>query len=521
MSAYLQAAISSSSSKVADIIDRDPFRYTVLSTPVSLATLLCVAASELVSGQREPALPTACGLHIMHAALEAHRRMPALFDVPVQLGRASTHLAFGCNFALLASDALMPLAYQQVATAGAHLGNRALRVVVEFAKAAGSQGMVGGLYYELRDALPTPPPSMAAASADDHAFEQVGGAVMEKKSSLIGCGCACGGIVGGGSEEEIESLRRYGKYVGMLQEALKCVEEEEIKLRGSSESACSERDKALEVAEELRGRAVKKLAAFDEAAGLYGLVHGSLDHVAWSGLTASSLATASPLPSLASRSSKQQASSSSRRSPFPRSRSPLFPHSPLAAASSRNEEEEEEAWGRRPPECCWGRRLASSSLSRLLLLAAASSHRRTTPEGRPTYEDPLRFRASPKRVLGSPVFRRCLVAASPHTRSTVSKLSGLCSMRASGNGEKARRWVAAGARKKTKKTQEDGRVLPEFADAEEVAFLHNKSAMGTPKRDGTMAGRRLVGGQLFLFQILKIVVHHVVKGRATDISNIE
>ncbi|XP_031500650.1 heterodimeric geranylgeranyl pyrophosphate synthase small subunit, chloroplastic-like [Nymphaea colorata] len=279
--AYLQAAISSSSSKVADIIDRDPFRYTVLSTPVSLAALLCVAASELVSGQRGPALPTACGLHIMHAALEAHRQMPALFDVPVHLGRASTHLAFGCNFVLLASDGLMPLAYQQVATAGAHLGDRALRVVVELAKAAGSQGMVGGLYYELRNALPPPPPSMAAASADDHAFEQVGGAVMEKKSSLIECGCACGGIVCGGSEDEIESLRRYGKCVGMLQEALKCVEEEEIKLRGSSESACSERDKALEVAEELRVRAVKELAAFDEgkAAGLYGLVHGSLDHV--------------------------------------------------------------------------------------------------------------------------------------------------------------------------------------------------------------------------------------------------
>ncbi|KAF3784978.1 30S ribosomal protein S6 [Nymphaea thermarum] len=92
---------------------------------------------------------------------------------------------------------------------------------------------------------------------------------------------------------------------------------------------------------------------------------------------------------------------------------------------------------------------------------------------------------------GNPFFRKRSSMGRKNCFGLIVSVHSLCSMRASGNGERARRWVAAGARKKKvdshsfvakpeeagffpesvllkpKKTQEDGRVLPEFADAEE------------------------------------------------------
>ncbi|XP_031484805.1 uncharacterized protein LOC116253942 [Nymphaea colorata] len=92
---------------------------------------------------------------------------------------------------------------------------------------------------------------------------------------------------------------------------------------------------------------------------------------------------------------------------------------------------------------------------------------------------------------GNPFSRKGSSMGRKNCFGLIVSVHSLCSMRASGNGERARRWVAAGARKKKvdshsfvakpeeagffpesvllkpKKTQEDGRVLPEFADAEE------------------------------------------------------
>lgn len=38
-----------------------------------------------------------------------------------------------------------------------------------------------------------------------------------RQGELYACGAACGAILGGGSEEEIEKLRKYGVYAGMIQ----------------------------------------------------------------------------------------------------------------------------------------------------------------------------------------------------------------------------------------------------------------------------------------------------------------
>lgn len=80
-----------------------------------------------------------------------------------------------------------------------------LRVIVEITRAIGSQGMIDGRYRELEMDL-----------SQENTGRVMDYVCEKKKVELHACGAACGAILGGGDEVEIEKLRKYGDYVGMI-----------------------------------------------------------------------------------------------------------------------------------------------------------------------------------------------------------------------------------------------------------------------------------------------------------------
>lgn len=98
----------------------------------------------------------------------------------------------------------MPFGFELLAKSVNANADRILRVVMEITRTVGSQGMVDGQYSEV-DFL---------QSDCQELIEYI---CEKKEGGLHACGAACGAILGGGSEEEIEKLRKYGLYVGMIQ----------------------------------------------------------------------------------------------------------------------------------------------------------------------------------------------------------------------------------------------------------------------------------------------------------------
>ncbi|KAL8127309.1 heterodimeric geranylgeranyl pyrophosphate synthase small subunit 2, chloroplastic-like [Apium graveolens] len=185
----------------------EPMHHLTFSASKSTAPPLCVAACELVGGSADDAINAASAIHLMHAAAFTHEHLP-LSDGPMHKGSTVEHM-FKCNIELLTPDGMVPFGFELLGLSEQAQKNpdKILRVIIEISGAVGSQGIVDGMYQEV----------LYGESQGEDDEKMVEYVCEKKEGELHACAGACGGILGGGSEEEIEKLRKFGLYVGMIQ----------------------------------------------------------------------------------------------------------------------------------------------------------------------------------------------------------------------------------------------------------------------------------------------------------------
>ncbi|KAF5190388.1 Geranylgeranyl pyrophosphate synthase protein [Thalictrum thalictroides] len=187
----------------------DPMNHLIFEVPRSMAPALCIAACEAVGGRKEQAIPAASALHLMHVATYTHEYLH-LSDK--SMVATMPHHEFEPSIELLTADGMIPFGYELLAAMEDPANNNSesvLQVMIEIGRAMGSQGMINGQYLNVRCLGLDGEKPCDQEGMMDQMFEKKGG-------GLYSCGAACGAILGGGSDEEIEKLRRYGLYVGMI-----------------------------------------------------------------------------------------------------------------------------------------------------------------------------------------------------------------------------------------------------------------------------------------------------------------
>lgn len=175
----------------------EPMNSLVFKVPRSMAPVLCIAACEAVGGEREQAIPAASVIHLMHCGSYTHEYLQ-LSDQP--RNKPVTDHTLGTAVELSTADNMVHLGYEILSNLDK--SDKVLQVIGEVGRAMGSQGMVNGQYLKMMRLE-------QEGMLEDEAFEKKGGA-------LYSCGAVCGGILGGGSEEDLQKLRRYGLCVGMI-----------------------------------------------------------------------------------------------------------------------------------------------------------------------------------------------------------------------------------------------------------------------------------------------------------------
>jgi len=121
-------------------------RYSVLGNGKRIRPLLVYAAGEALGIESELLDAPAAAIEMMHAFSLVHDDLPAMDNDNLRRGRPTTHRAFDEATAILAADALQPLAFQVLATAPALLPYPEAQtgLIALLAEACGSAGMTGG-----------------------------------------------------------------------------------------------------------------------------------------------------------------------------------------------------------------------------------------------------------------------------------------------------------------------------------------------------------------------------------------
>jgi farnesyl diphosphate synthase len=126
-------------------------RYAVLGGGKRLRPLLVYATGEALGVNPDRLDAPAVAIELMHAFSLIHDDLPAMDDDDMRRGHPATHRAFDEATAILAADAMQPLAFDVLvsAPAMAHDPAAQIKLVALLSEACGPNGLAGGQAMDL------------------------------------------------------------------------------------------------------------------------------------------------------------------------------------------------------------------------------------------------------------------------------------------------------------------------------------------------------------------------------------
>ncbi len=181
---------------------RAAIRYSLLAPGKRLRPLLVLLATEACGGEWRRAMPAACAVEMIHAYSLIHDDLPAMDDDALRRGRPTCHIEFDEATAILAGDALIPLAFELLASELTP-PEMAAACCLDLARAAGCRSLVGG---QMDDLL---------AEGQARSLEDLEQIHRRKTGALLRVSLRLGGRVAGAGLDELAALDHYGTSLGL------------------------------------------------------------------------------------------------------------------------------------------------------------------------------------------------------------------------------------------------------------------------------------------------------------------
>jgi farnesyl diphosphate synthase len=182
----------------------EAIRYSALSGGKRIRPFLVVSSAALFDVTREYALRVAAAIEMVHSYSLIHDDLPAMDNDDLRRGLPTCHVKFGEATAVLAGDALLTRAFEVLAHPATHPDPRVRSdLVLELARSAGTDGMVGGQMLDLM--------------AEHHSLEEEEVTRLQrlKTGSLIAFCCEAGALLAKASDGARVALRAYAHDLGL------------------------------------------------------------------------------------------------------------------------------------------------------------------------------------------------------------------------------------------------------------------------------------------------------------------
>ena len=180
----------------------DAMRYSLQNGGKRIRPVLVLEFCRICGGEVIKALPFAAAIEMIHTYSLIHDDLPCMDNDDMRRGKPSCHKKFGEEYALLAGDGLLTLAFETLAKADLNAEQivSAVRVLSSY---AGYQGMIGGQTVDLMSECKVI--SLDRLKTMDNL----------KTGKLINCAALLGCIAAGADEKKISAAEQYTSSLGL------------------------------------------------------------------------------------------------------------------------------------------------------------------------------------------------------------------------------------------------------------------------------------------------------------------
>ncbi len=177
-------------------------RYSVLNGGKRLRPLLVYLSSELGKSTSEAQDLVSCAVELIHCYSLIHDDLPSMDDDSLRRGLPTCHKKFGEAIAILAGDALQPMAYSLLINSNEIEDKLKIKLVALLSKACGQNGMVEGQILDISE-------------NKSISLEELDYMHSKKTGSLIKTCLEMGGLISYLQVNDINLLKEYGEKIGL------------------------------------------------------------------------------------------------------------------------------------------------------------------------------------------------------------------------------------------------------------------------------------------------------------------
>lgn len=178
-------------------------RHSMFAGGKRLRPVLLLAACEACGGDSEAALPAACAIECIHTYSLIHDDLPCMDDDDFRRGRPTCHKVYGDAIAVLAGDALQPMAFELLLQSPAGPGYSAADLVKELAVTAGSLHLIAGQVRDLE------------GEGRTLTFDELRLIHEGKTAALLTSSLRLGAMIAGATASQLADLTVFGHATGL------------------------------------------------------------------------------------------------------------------------------------------------------------------------------------------------------------------------------------------------------------------------------------------------------------------
>ena len=189
----------------APSVIKESMIYSLEAGGKRIRPLLLFATLDAFGINPEKGIPAAAAIEMIHTYSLIHDDLPSMDNDDLRRGKPTNHKVFGDAIAILAGDALLTYSFEVLNMLSDSFAPPAvkMRLVVEMARAAGAEGMVGG--------------QVADMEGEDKvlSIEELEYIHIHKTGKLLKFSVISGAIIAQANESLFENLSAFAHHLGL------------------------------------------------------------------------------------------------------------------------------------------------------------------------------------------------------------------------------------------------------------------------------------------------------------------